>query len=146
MKKPTHPRRITLVLRSDLTERVFLQTARLYLKPNYFINLCVEGCLAAMESEEIVCDIPVVSFMRKVCRKPLLAAKWIRAICALFAANPEEIPSQNFQYLADLLNEHEGPLTREKVRSYWRLADRMAQEAVEYQKDLLAFKSTQSSR
>jgi hypothetical protein len=141
MKKTTRQRRITLMLRSDLAERVLQNAPRICQNPNSFVNHCVEGCLDAMESEEISCDISIVTLMRKACRKPILAAKWIRAICALFAENPEEIPPQNFQYLADLLNEHEGPLTREKVRSYWRLADRMAKETVAYEKDLQVFRS-----
>ena len=145
MKKPPCPRRITLVLRADLTERVFPHAARICQNPNSFVNRCVAACLDAMDSDEIACDFPIVILTRKAYRKPILAAKWIRSICALFAASPEEIPSRNFQYLAELLNCHEGPLPKEVVRAYWKLADRMAQQAVAFEKELQAFRSRQSS-
>ena len=98
-----------------------------------------------MDSDEITCDFPIVVLTRKACRKPILAAKRIRAICAIFATSPEEIPSRNFQYLAELLNCHEGPLAKEVVLAYWKLADRMAQQAVAFEKELQAFRSRQST-
>jgi len=145
MKKPTGPRRVTMVLRSDLTERVFPHAARICQNPNSFVNHCVAACLDAMDSDEITCDLPIVTLTRKACRKPILAAKRIRAICAIFATSPEEIPSRNFQYLAELLNCHEGPLAKEVVRAYWKLADRMAEDAAAFEKQLQALKRRQSS-
>ena len=145
MKKPKRVQRLTMVLRSDLTERVYPYAERICQNPNSFVNHCVEACLNAMSSDEIACDFPIVILMRKACYKPLLNAKRIREICALLAPNSDEIPSQNFRQLAEMLNCHEGPLTKEMVRAYWKLANQVAQEAAAFEKELQAFRNRQSS-
>ena len=145
MKKPTAPLRLTMDLRSDLTARVFPHAARICQNPNSFVNHCVAACLDAMDSDEIACDFPIVILTRKASRKPILAAERIRAVCALLAASPVEPPARNFQYLVELLNGHEGPLARDVVRAYWKLADRMAQDAVAFDKELQAFKRKRSA-
>ena len=145
MKKTNYPPRLTMVLRADLTERLLPYADRICQNPNSFVNHCVAACLDAMDSEEITSDLPIVILVRKACHKPSLNAQKIREVFALFAANPEEIPPRSFQHLAELLNCHEGPMAKEVVRAYWKLAERMAQQAVAFEKELQAFMSKQSS-
>jgi hypothetical protein len=145
MKKSTYPRRLTMVLRAHLTERVLPHADRICQNPNSFVNHCVAACLDAIDSDEITCDLPIVILVRHACRKPTLAAKRIRDVCALFAPNPEDLHPVTFQYLAGLINRHEGPLAKEVIRAYWKLADRMAQDAARFEKELQVFRSEQPS-
>jgi hypothetical protein len=134
-----------MVLRSDLTDRVRKIVPKICQNPNAFVNQCVEGCLDAMDFEEVAPDIFIVTLVRDVCRKPVLAGKWIRAICSVLAPHPEETCPRDYYYLTELLNQHEGPLTKKIVRSYWRLANEMSRAALGREEDLKAFRSKQSS-
>ena len=130
--------RLTLALRQDLAERVHRIAALLGQNPNYFVNQCVEGCLNAMDAEGIAADIPIIALVRKVCGRPMLEAKWVPAICALFAPRSMKLTPQHFQEFADLVNRHEGRLTSEAIRLYWKLADDRCQQQAKFGRELAA--------
>lgn len=138
MKSTTRQPRQTLALRQDLANRVHITASLIAQNPNYFVNKCVEGCLDAMESEEIAVDIPIVVLVRKLCGRSVLAAKWVPAICALFVQQPMALTPRHYHHFADLINGHEGSLTQEAVQLYWRLADNRAQQQVDFEGELRA--------
>jgi len=87
MEKETEGRakRLTMMVRSDLTERVLKLAPTVSQNPNSFVNLCVEGCLDAMEAEDIGYEIPIIKLYRTVRKKAVLDSKWVTAICSIFA-------------------------------------------------------------
>lgn len=142
METPTRQHRLTFVLRQDLTERLHRTAALLGQNPNYFVNQCVEGCLNAMDAEEIAADIPIITLVRKICGRPILEAKWVPAICALFAPQSMKLTPQHFQKFAELVNRHEGRLTSEAVQLYWKLADDRCQQQTKFDRELAALKES----
>ena len=140
MTSPNRLPRLTLMLRKDLAERVHAAAALTTQNSNYFVNNCIEGCLNAMESEEIVVDIPIIVIVRKIRGLPILAAKWIPAICALFIPTTVSITPRHFQILAGLLNNHEGELTEEAIRFYGQLADKTYRQQIAFEAELAALR------
>ena len=118
MTSPDRPLRLTLILRKDLSARVHAVASMIRQNPNHFVNKCVEGCLDAMESEEIAFDIPLVTLFRKISGVSLLDAKWIPAICSLFMAEAIHLTPRHLQILAGLLNDHQGDLAEDVIRFY----------------------------
>ena len=111
------------MLRKDLAERVHATAALTLLNSNYFVNNCIEGCLDAMESEEIAVDIPIVTLVRKIRSLPILAAQRTRALCVLFIPETVSSTPRFLQILAGLLNNHDGDLTEEALRFYGKLSE-----------------------
>ena len=140
MTSPNRLPRLTLMLRKDLAERVHAAAALTTQNSNYFVNNCIEGCLNAMESEEIVVDIPIIVIVRKIRGLPILAAKWIPAICALFIPESVSITPRHYQILAKLLNDHEGELTEEAIRFYGQLADKTYRQQMAFEAELAALR------
>ena len=136
METSTRQHRLTLALRQDLAERVHRIAALLGQNPNHFVNQCVEGCLNAMDAEGIAADIPIITLVRKICGRPVLEAKCVPAICALFAPRSMKLTPRHFQQFADLINRHEGKLTSEGVRLYWKLADDRCQQQTKFDREL----------
>ena len=65
-KSKKQPRkRITLVLRVDLIDRVLEKAKLLQQGPNNFVNLCVEGVLDAMDAPGSY-EIPILSLHNQV--------------------------------------------------------------------------------
>jgi hypothetical protein len=133
---PKPPRRVTVNLRSDLNERVVEKAAELDQNPNYFVNQCVEGILDAIDGEEIAQDIPILKLARIMKGKTLLDAKWVTALCSVFAPHAEEITAWHRRYFAELTNRHEGTLTEEFIKLYWKQAAEMTRQRIETEKQI----------
>ena len=95
-----------------------------------------------MDSEELAVDIPIVVLVRKICGRPVLAAKWVPAICALFAPHSMRLTPRYYRHFADLIDSHEGPLTQETVQLYWRLADTRTEQQVAFEDELRVLKQS----
>ena len=146
MEKETGNRakRLTMILRSDLTERVLRMAPVVSQNPNYFANLCVEGCLDAMESKDIGYEIPIIKLYRTVTKKAWLDSKWVTALCSIFAPRTEEVTEHHHRFLAELINQHEGPLTTEAMNFYWKKATEMNMARIKTEKEASKFKTKTS--
>jgi len=142
MEKETEGRakRLTMMVRGDLTERVLKLAPVVSQNPNSFVNLCVEGCLDAMEAEEIGYEIPIIKLYRTVRKKAVLDSKWVTAICSIFAPRTEEVTEHHHRFLAELINQHEGPLTAEAMNFYWKKATEMNMARIQTEKEAIKFK------
>jgi hypothetical protein len=143
MEKETEGRakRLTMMVRSDLTERVLKLAPAVSQNPNSFVNLCVEGCLDAMEAEDIGYEIPIIKLYRTVRKKAVLDSKWVTAICSIFAPRTEEVTEHHHRFLAELINQHEGPLTTEAMNFYWKKATEMNMARIQTEKEAIKFKT-----
>ena len=143
MEKETEGRakRLTMMVRSDLTERVLKLAPVVSQNPNSFVNLCVEGCLDAMEAEDIGYEIPIIKLYRTVRKKAVLDSKWVTAICSIFAPRTEEVTEHHHRFLAELINQHEGPLTAEAMNFYWKKANEMNMARIQTEKEAIKFKT-----
>ena len=143
MEKETEGRakRLTMMVRSDLTERVLKLAPTVSQNPNSFVNLCVEGCLDAMEAEDIGYEIPIIKLYRTVRKKAVLDSKWVTAICSIFAPRTEEVTEHHHRFLAELINQHEGPLTAEAMNFYWKKATEMNMARIQTEKEAIKFKT-----
>ncbi len=143
MEKETEGRakRLTMMVRSDLTERVLKLAPVVSQNPNSFVNLCVEGCLDAMEAEDIGYEIPIIKLYRTVRKKAVLDSKWVTAICSIFAPRTEEVTEHHHRFLAELINQHEGPLTTEAMNFYWKKATEMNMARIQTEKEAIKFKT-----
>jgi hypothetical protein len=143
MEKETEGRakRLTMMVRSDLTERVLKLAPVVSQNPNSFVNLCVEGCLDAMEAEDIGYEIPIIKLYRTVRKKAVLDSKWVTAICSIFAPRTEEVTEHHHRFLAELINQHEGPLTAEAMNFYWKKATEMNMARIQTEKEAIKFKT-----
>jgi hypothetical protein len=146
MEKETEGRakRLTMMVRSDLTERVLKLAPAVSQNPNSFVNLCVEGCLDAMEAEDIGYEIPIIKLYRTVRKKAVLDSKWVTAICSIFAPRTEEVTEHHHRFLAELINQHEGPLTAEAMNFYWKKATEMNMARIQTEKEAIKFKTKKS--
>ena len=142
MEKETEGRakRLTMMVRSDLTERVLKLAPVVSQNPNSFVNLCVEGCLDAMEAEDIGYEIPIIKLYRTVRKKAVLDSKWVTAICSIFAPRTEEVTEHHHRFLDELINQHEGPLTAEAMNFYWKKATEMNMARIQTEKEAIKFK------
>jgi hypothetical protein len=119
-KSKKQPRkRITLVLRVDLIDRVLEKAKLLQQGPNNFVNLCEEGILDAMDAPETDYD----------------TSKAVMAIVGAFVPEVYDIDAQEQKFLMELVNKHEGRLTSEVFKGYRKLAQRMNMERIAYEKD-----------
>jgi hypothetical protein len=146
MEKETEGRakRLTMMVRSDLTERVLKLAPVVSQNPNSFVNLCVEGCLDAMEAEDIGYEIPIIKLYRTVRKKAVLDSKWVTALCSIFAPRTEEVTEHHHRFLAELINQHEGPLTAEAMNFYWKKATEMNMARIQTEKEAIKFKTKKS--
>ena|ERR1700734_1152160 len=135
-------RRVTLVLRNDLNDRVIERAEELGQNPNNFVNMCVEGCLEAMNAKESPFEIPIVRMYRTMRGKTFFDSKWVNMICALFAPNVKEVTEWHHHYLAEQLAHHEGPFTKEIMEFYWKKATEMNQARITREKELARLKKT----
>ena len=142
MEKETEGRakRLTMMVRSDLTERVLKLAPVVSQNPNSFVNLCVEGCLDAMEAKDIGYEIPIIKLYRTVTKKAWLDSKWVTALCSIFAPRTVEVTEYHHRFLAELINQHEGPLTTEAMNFYWKKATEMNMARIQTEKEASKFK------
>ena len=136
-KSKKQPRkRITLVLRVDLIDRVLEKAKLLQQGPNNFVNLCVEGILDAMDAPGTDYDIPILSLYNQVKGRTLLTSKAVMAIVGAFVPEVYDIDAQEQKFLMELVNKHEGRLTSEVFKGYRKLAQRMNMERIAHEKEL----------
>ena len=145
-KSKKQPRkRITLVLRVDLIDRVLEKAKLLQQGPNNFVNLCVEGVLDAMDAPGSY-DIPILSLHNQVKGKTFLTSKAVMAIVSALVPEVYEIDAQEQKFLMELVNKHEGRLTAEVFKGYRKLAQRMNQERIAHEKELKKLQGRVESR
>ena len=136
-KSKKQPRkRITLVLRVDLIDRVLEKAKLLQQGPNNFVNLCVEGILDAMDAPGTDYDIPILSLYNQVKGRTFLTSKAVMAIVGAFVPEVYDIDAQEQKFLMELVNKHEGRLTSEVFKGYRKLAQRMNMERIAHEKEL----------
>ena len=136
-KSKKQPRkRITLVLRVDLIDRVLEKAKLLQQGPNNLVNLCVEGVLDAMDAPGTGYDIPILSLYNQVKGKTFLTSKAIMSIVGALAPEIYEIDAQEQKFLMELVNNHEGRLTSEVFKGYRKLAQRMNMEHIVHEREL----------
>jgi hypothetical protein len=128
------PKRLTMVLRADLTERVYRIAPQLSQNPNSFVNLCVEGCLNAMESDDIYFEIPIIKLFRLLTKHTLLESKWVTKICSLFVPDTTEITHHYYRILAESLNDLQEPLTPERMKELTEKAVEKNRERIEVER------------
>jgi len=136
-KSKKQPRkRITLVLRVDLIDRVLEKAKLLQQGPNNFVNLCVEGILDAMDAPGTGYDIPILSLYNQVKGKTFLTSKAVMSLVGALAPEIYEIDAQEQKFLMELVNKHEGRLTSEVFKGYGKLAQRMNMERIAHEREL----------
>jgi hypothetical protein len=129
-------KRITLVLRVDLIDRVLEKARLLQQGPNNFVNLCVEGILDAMDAPGTGYDIPILSLHNQVKGKTFLTSKAVMSLVGALAPEIYEIDAQEQRFLMELVNKHEGRLTSEVFKGYRKLAQRMNMERIAHEREL----------
>lgn len=129
------PKRITLVLRGDLTDRALEKAALLQQNPNSFVNLCVEGMLDAMDAPGSY-DPPVLELYNRVKGRTFLTSKAVMTLVSAFVPEVQEIDDQERKFLMELVDKHEGRLTPEIFKGYCRVAKRMNIERIAHEKEL----------
>ena len=133
-KKPR--KRITLVLRVELIDRVLEKAKLLQQGPNNFVNLCVEGILDAMDAPGTGYDIPVLALYNQVKGRTFLNSKAVMALVGALVPEVYDIDAQEQKFLMELVNKHEGRLTAEVFKGYRKLAQRMNMERIAHEKEL----------
>ena len=136
-------KRITLVLRVDLIDRVLEKAKLLQQGPNNFVNLCVEGILDAMDAPGTGYDIPILSLYNQVKGRTFLTSKAVMAIVGALVPEVYDIDAQEQKFLMELVNKHEGRLTSEVFKGYRKLAQRMNMERIAHEKELKKLQSRQ---
>jgi len=126
---PKTKKRIPLVLRTDLIDRLLEKAQTLQQNPNNFVNLCVEGVLDAMDSPGDY-KIPILDLYNQVKGKTLLTSKPVMAIVSAFYPEIGEMDEQVQKILMELVGRHEGRLTAEIFKSLRKLATRINMERV----------------
>lgn len=134
-KKPKQRKRITLVLRVDLIDRVLEKAESLQQGPNNFVNLCIEGILDAMDAEGDY-DIPILDLYNRVKGKSFLTSKAVMAIVAAFVPEVHDIDRHEHQILMELINRHNGRLTATIFEGYRKLATKMNMDRIEHEKQM----------
>ena len=81
-----------------------------------------------MEDGGIHYEIPIISLYRLLTKRTLLESKLVTKICSFFVADTQEITDHYYRFLAESLNEHEGPLTPDVMKH-------LTQKAIEKNKD-----------
>src|SRR5882724_7910459 len=139
-KKPR--KRITLVLRVDLIDRVLENAELLQQGPNNFVNLCVEGILDAMDAQGDY-DIPILNLHNRVKGKTFLTSKAVMTIVGALFPEIYDIDRNEQKFLMELVNNHQGRMTAEVFKGYCKLALRMNMERIEHEKQLKKLQSKQ---
>lgn len=133
--KSKPPRRVTLVLRVDLADRALKTASELQQNPNNFVNLCVEGVLDAMDSLENYTP-PILDLHNRIKGKTFLTSKAVTSIFSMIEPDIKKMDAKELECLVQLINDYEGCLTADILKSLRKLAGRMHQEKLGHQKEL----------
>jgi hypothetical protein len=114
----------TYALSDETEERVRKLATKLgYKKLTAFVSAWVNEGLDALESDQLSFDSPLLRTWRTALGKPTLGDKIFKKVCSLMEpANTQEVTDRHWQYLLELLQEHEGPLSAEMMAFYWKQA------------------------
>jgi hypothetical protein len=142
MDSKKQPRkRITLVLRVELIDRVLEKARLLQQGPNNFVNLCVEGILDAMDDPGTDYDIPVLTLYNQIKGRTFLTTKRVMTLLGALVPEVRNIDVQELEFLMELVNRHEGHLTLEVFKGYRKLAHRMNTERAAHERELKKLQS-----
>jgi hypothetical protein len=143
-KSSSAPKKL-IAVRLDLIPRLIQRAEELKQNPNQLANLCIEGCLDAMDAEGAA-EIPIVQIHRTLKGKTLLTSKAVMAICSAFVPEIYNIDQERRRILLDLINKHDGPLTANILKGYHQLATQMNKERIEHEKEVARLQRAQKSR
>lgn len=132
---PEKRKRLTLVPRVDLIDRIQEKADLLQQGTNNFANLCIEGVLDAMDSTDSH-EIPILSLYNRVAGKTFLTSKAVMAIAGAFVPQVHEIDRHEQEYLMELINKNKGSMSADTFRGYCKLAKRMNMERIEREREL----------
>ena len=134
-------KRITLVLRVELIDRVLEKARLLQQGPNNFANLCVEGILEAMDDPGTGYDIPILTLYNQVKGRAFLTTKGVMTLLGGLVPEVRDIDAQEQKFLIDLVNRHEGNLSLEVFQGCRKLAHRMNTERAAHERELKKLQS-----
>jgi hypothetical protein len=129
------PTKKVVSIRQDLLSRLQAYSKELKQNANQFANLCVEGCMDAIELEGAY-EIPIVQLARALKGKSCLTSKSVMAICAAFVPEVYEVDSQQRKFLIELINKHDGPLTSGILKGYFGLSEQMNAQRIDHEKQI----------
>ncbi len=144
METPDKRKRQTLVLRTDLADRVQEKATRLQQNPNQFVNYCVEGILGAMDAKDEY-EIPILALYNSVIGKMTFSEKALMKVASAFVPEVYDIEWHEKQFLIGLINKHEGKLSPQVFSGYRTLAQKMNQERIANEKELEALRAQSKS-
>ncbi len=78
-------------------------------------------------------------------KRTLLDSDILRRIVEIFAPKAQEITAEHHRFFAELVNQHEGPLTSEIMQFYWRRAAEMNKQRIETEKELAKLQKQKGS-
>ncbi|HEY5705885.1 MAG TPA: hypothetical protein VIS96_09960 [Terrimicrobiaceae bacterium] len=131
---PKGRKRVPLVLRVDLIDRVMNKAQTLQQNPNNFVNLCVEGVLDAMDASGDY-KIPILELYNQVKGKSFLTSKPVMALVGAFVPDIHDIDEHERQFLMELVSRHEDRLTAEIFKGLRKLAQRMNAERMAHERE-----------
>lgn len=136
--------KIVVTLRTDLVDGVRKRSAEMEQNYSQFVNLCVEGCLSAMEDSSLGgTTIPIVAINRKLNGKTLLTSQSFRNLIGIVAPEFQQLEEDIAEIWIDLINKHEGPLTNDILSGYRRLAIEMNKERIAHRRKVAKIKKGQ---
>ncbi len=128
-------KRLTLVLRTDLSGRAREKAAVFKQNPNYFVNLCLEGVLDAMDSPESG-SIPILDLFNKIHRRSRLNPQSAWLLLAAFLPQVGELDQEERGALAEFLNSHQGRLSQAILEAYCMLARNAVTQRREFEREI----------
>ena len=135
-KNPPKPRkRMTMVPRVDLIDRILEKSALLQQGPNSFANLCIEGILDAMDAQGDY-EIPVLALYNRIAGKALLTPKAVMAIAKAFVPEADDLDPHEQKFLIELINNNPGGMTAETSKVTASLPSRLNTERIAREKEL----------
>jgi hypothetical protein len=128
-------KRLTLVLRVDLAGRALEKAAVFQQNPNYFVNLCLEGVLDAMDSPENG-SIPILDLYNIIHRRSRLNPQSAWLLLAAFLPQVGELDQEERGALAEFLNSHQGRLSQAILEAYCMLARNAVMQRREFEREI----------
>jgi hypothetical protein len=126
MPKPP-PKQIVAKIRADLEAPLLSVCASLHQNPNNFINLCVEGCLRAIQNPEQEAAIPIVELGRKLARierqeQSAVSRLADRMLLKFGIKSPPDNLDQFKSVLMRLVEQYHGPASDKALKQLWDTA------------------------
>ncbi len=132
-----------VAVRQDLVPIVVQRANELGQNPNLFVNFCLDGCLQAMEAADTI-DIPVVKMHRTLTGKTFYTSDAVMKIISTIAPEAREMDRCVHGYWLELVSKHEGKMTSEILKGYYKVAVKMNMERVAHEKEIKKLQSKTS--